>query len=212
MCARARARARASVCARAGERSFLPRICKLNNKYRGIYTRKSSAFRLHAARARRGLVAPAARGRRDPFAVSLSSAPLDLLCTRIHARDPNARARRNSRGGDTSAHPAGCVFLTLSLSLPSISLLWSLFLSPLPPRREVAFGSSESVSLGPLLRSLSSLVSSLWSFSIFLRRSWALFILLHFECPFYCFNYVYSCIYLVFIFLLYYIFIFMMCY
>lgn len=59
---RARARARvpereASVCARAGERSFLPRICKLNNKYRGIYTRKSSAFRLHAARARRGLVA-----------------------------------------------------------------------------------------------------------------------------------------------------------
>ena len=43
-----------------GERSFLPRICKLNNKYADI--REEAAFRLHAARATRGLVAPAAEG------------------------------------------------------------------------------------------------------------------------------------------------------
>lgn len=43
-----------------GERSFLPRICKLNNKYADI--REEAAFRLHAARATRGLVAPATEG------------------------------------------------------------------------------------------------------------------------------------------------------
>lgn len=82
----------------------------------------------------------------------------------------------------------------------------------------MAFGSSESVSLGPLLRSLSLSLSfffglfSLVFFSIFLRRSLALFLFYYIlNVPFIVLT-TFILVSIWFIFLLYYIFIFTMYY
>lgn len=104
-------------------------------------------------------------------------AALDLLCTRTRARDLDARARRYSwRRGTRPYTPLHClcaprISLSLSLfpfisSLDSLSLFFFLFLQQ--ERRVVAFGWSESVSLGPLLRlfPLWSLLSSFLYFSL----------------------------------------------
>jgi len=73
-----------------GERSFLPRICKLNNKYRG-YTRRAarSAFTQLALSAD---WSHRLRGDGDIHSPSLLRS-VDLLCTRTRAHALNARAR-----------------------------------------------------------------------------------------------------------------------
>jgi len=148
----------------------LPRICKLNNKYREIYTRKSSAFRLHAAQARRGLVAPVARGRRYPFAVSLSSAPRraalrcagPTLYTHTRARPGCTCTTRILRGEGVrlygTLHWPVCArvsllspsFLPFISSLHALSLFLFLFLQQ--ERRELR----ELLRLSPLSSLLSS--------------------------------------------------------
>lgn len=119
-----------------GERSFLPRICKLNNKYADI--REEAAFRLHAARATRGLVAPATEGTAI-FIRRLSGSRGPTLYTHT-CTIPCCTCTRSftlKRGGSVCArmHATRCTISLsrrssrYSLSLPSPQY-HSLFLSP----------------------------------------------------------------------------------
>lgn len=112
-----------------GERSFLPRICKLNNKYADI--REEAAFRLHAARATRGLVAPATEGTAI-FIRRLSGSRGPTLYTHT-CTIPCCTCTRSftlKRGGSVCArmHATRCTISLsrrssrYSLSLPSLSL------------------------------------------------------------------------------------------
>jgi len=107
----------------------LPRICKLNNKYREIYTRKSSVFRLHAARARRGLVAPVARGRRSIRRLALlRAAPRWTYFIHAHAHAIWMHVHDGTRGEGVRLYTLHCaLFLSLFLSL-SLSLTLSFYL------------------------------------------------------------------------------------
>lgn len=194
MSARAHIRPRASVCARAGERSFLPRICKLNNKYRGIYTRKSSAFRLHAARARRGLVA---RPRGDGDIHSPSRSPPRRWTYFVHAHTCATwmHVHGGIRGEGTLLRTpltVCAVYLLISFPLfPRVSLLRSPSLSA--PAAERSGVRLERVRLSwSASASLSSVVSLLPRLSLFSLVARSLFflplIIPHFRYLFYYFT------------------------